>query len=153
MGVSVTMNSSDAPSTCYQFEIWVFLKNNLAAVIKKMDGCSTSFYRKDIFSHGILLPEGLEEGDLSSGLAAEESGSGKNVSDKMGRTSARSLTLVKHGGIVVDVGERDVDRGGAGQTPHLPPHVLGLDDHGVVFSGLPVHVCQRHPEHACGQVR
>lgn len=65
--------------------------------------------------------------------------------------SARSLTLVKHGRVVVDVGERDVDRGGAGQTSHLPPHVLGLDDHGVVLSGLPVHVCQRHPYDACGK--
>lgn len=68
-----------------------------------------------------------------------------------GEDERGSLTLVEHGRVVVDVGERDVDRGGARQTPQLPAHVLGLDDHRVVLSGLPVHVRQRHPEHACGE--
>lgn len=59
-----------------------------------------------------------------------------------------SLTLIKHGRVVVDVAERDVDSGGASEPPQLAAHVLGLDDHGVVFPGLPVHVCQGHPDHA-----
>lgn len=58
------------------------------------------------------------------------------------------LTLVEHGWVVVDVTERDVDRGGAGQTPQLAAHVLGLDDHRVVLPGLPIHVCQRDADHA-----
>lgn len=59
-----------------------------------------------------------------------------------------SLTLVKHGRVVVDITEGDVDGGGAGEPPELAPHVLGLDDHSVVFSGLPVHVCQGDADHA-----
>ena len=57
------------------------------------------------------------------------------------------LTLVEHGRVVVDVAQRDVDRGGAGEPPQLAAHVLGLDDHVVVLSGLPVHVCQGHADH------
>lgn len=59
-----------------------------------------------------------------------------------------SLTLVKHGRVVIDVTERDVDSSGTSETPELATHVLSLDDHRVVFSGLPVHVCQRHADHA-----
>lgn len=60
----------------------------------------------------------------------------------------RLLTLVKHGRVVVDVAKRDVDGSGAGEPPQLPAHVLGLDDHSVVFSGLAIHVCQGHTDHA-----
>lgn len=59
-----------------------------------------------------------------------------------------SLTLVKHGRVVIDVTERDVNSGGTSEPPQLAAHVLGLDDHSVVFSGLPVHVCQGHTDYA-----
>lgn len=58
------------------------------------------------------------------------------------------LTLVKHGRVVVDVTERNVDGGGPGEPPQLAAHVLSLNDHCVIFPGLPVHVCQGHTDHA-----
>lgn len=69
------------------------------------------------------------------------------------RSGHATLTLVKHGRVVVDVTECDVDSGGASEPPQLPPHVLGLDDHRVVFPGLPVHVCQGHPDHTWAKRR
>lgn len=62
-----------------------------------------------------------------------------------------ALTLVKHGQVVVDVAECDVDRGGARQPPQLAAHVLGLYDHRVVFPGLPVHVGQGDADDPCGE--
>lgn len=58
------------------------------------------------------------------------------------------LTLVEHGRVVIDVAERDVDRGGTSEPPELAAHVLGLDDHRVVLSGFPVHIGEGHPDHA-----
>lgn len=52
------------------------------------------------------------------------------------------LTLLELGRVVVDVGERDLDLGGARQPPHVAAHVLGLDDHVVLLAGLAVHVGQ-----------
>lgn len=51
-----------------------------------------------------------------------------------------SLTLRELGRVVVDVGQCDVDGGGARQAAHLTRHVFGLDDHGVVLPGFTVHV-------------
>lgn len=53
---------------------------------------------------------------------------------------SQSLTLGELGRVVVDVGQRDVDGGGAGQASHLARHVFGLDDDGVVLPGFSVHV-------------
>lgn len=65
------------------------------------------------------------------------------------RTARRksTLTLVKHGRVVVDIAECDVDSCGAGQPPQLAAHVLGLYDYSVVFSGLPVHIRQGDTDH------
>lgn len=49
-------------------------------------------------------------------------------------------TLRKLGWVVVDVGQSDVDRGGAREASDLPCHVFGLDNNRVVFSGFAVHV-------------
>lgn len=44
--------------------------------------------------------------------------------------------------VVVDVGERDGDGGGAGEAAHLAHHVFGLDDEHVLVPRLAVHVRQ-----------
>lgn len=49
-------------------------------------------------------------------------------------------TLGKLGWVVVDVGQSDVDGGGAREAADLACHVFGLDNDGVVFPGFPVHV-------------
>ena len=52
------------------------------------------------------------------------------------------LTFREPGWIIVDVAEGDVDSGGPGQPPQLAPHVLGLDQHLVLFLHLSVHIGQ-----------
>lgn len=49
-------------------------------------------------------------------------------------------TLRKLGWVVVDVGQGDVDSGGAREASDLARHVFGLDNNRVVFSGFAVHV-------------
>lgn len=60
------------------------------------------------------------------------------------------LTLGEAGGVVVDVGERDVHHRGPREASSLPGHVFGLDHHLVVLPLLTVHVSgpQRRPDHA-----
>lgn len=52
----------------------------------------------------------------------------------------RAHTLGELGRVVVDVCQRDVDRGGTREASNLACHVFGLDNDSVVFSGFPVHV-------------
>lgn len=54
----------------------------------------------------------------------------------------RTLTVSEPRRVVVDIGERDGDGGGAGEAAHLTDHVFGLDDEHILVPGLPVHVGQ-----------
>lgn len=54
----------------------------------------------------------------------------------------KSLTVSEPRRVVVDIGERDGDRGGAGEPAHLADHVFGLDDKYVLVPRFPVHVGQ-----------
>lgn len=61
----------------------------------------------------------------------------------------RKLTLGEAWRVVVDVGELDGDGGGPGESPQVPPHVLGLEEHQVLVLGLPVHVRHGRAEDTC----
>lgn len=59
---------------------------------------------------------------------------------------AWNLTVAEPRWVVVDVCQRDGDRGGAGESAHLAHHVFGLDDQNVLVSRLAVHVGQGCPD-------
>lgn len=50
------------------------------------------------------------------------------------------------GWVVVDIDQRDVDRGGSGQTTQLSQHVFSLNDHLVMFTDFTLHVGQSRPD-------
>ena len=61
----------------------------------------------------------------------------------------RAPTLWEPGGVVVDVGQCDIDGGWSRQTSHLTSHVFGLDENSIKLPGLPVHVGQGSPNDTC----
>lgn len=68
------------------------------------------------------------------------------VHDKLNRpcrnNQDKSLTVSEPRRVVVDIGQRDSDGGGAGEATHLADHVFGLDDEHILVPRLPVHVGQ-----------